>query len=94
MQKNLCLLDNFRARNVSSTLKKNLWTKTKGLARVTPSERERERERERQRCTKEKKQAPTQMILGKEKEIEKVPRWSRSRPKMAGRYWNAYGPGP
>ena len=60
-----------------------LWTKTKGLARVTPGERERERETE---VHKEKKQAPTQMILRTEKEVEKVPRWSRSRPKMAGRF--------
>ena len=51
--------------------------------------KERERERERDRETevhKEKKQAPTQMILRTEKEIEKVPRWSRSRPKIAGRF--------
>ena len=51
-------------------------------------EKERERE-ERERETevhKEKKQAPTQMILRTEKEVEKVPRWSRSRPKMAGRF--------
>ena len=26
------------------------------------------------------------MILRTEKEVEKVPRWSRSRPKMAGRF--------
>ena len=64
-----------------------LWTKTKGLARVTPGERERERERDREtEVHKEKKQAPTQMILRTEKEVEKVPRWSRSRPKMAGRF--------
>ena len=46
-------------------------------------EKERERETE---VHKEKKQAPTQMILRTEKEVEKVPRWSRSRPKMAGRF--------
>ena len=63
-----------------------LWTKTKGLARVTPGERERERERQRDRGAQGEKQAPTQMILRTEKEVEKVPRWSRSRPKMAGRF--------
>ena len=48
-------------------------------------EKERERERETE-VHKEKKQAPTQMILRTEKEVEKVPRWSRSKPKMAGRF--------
>ena len=52
---------------------------------MTPGERERERERETE-VHKEKKQAPTQMIHRTEKEVEKVPRWSRSRPKMAGRF--------
>ena len=54
-------------------------------------EKERERE-ERERETevhKEKKQAPTQMILRTEKEVEKVPRVESKQAENGGEVWSA-----